>query len=562
MDGAVLGTPAFMSPEQAAGHIDELDGRTDVYSIGAMLYQLLSGRMPYCPSGAFVSPRTVLSARLNGPPTPVSKIDPEAPRELVDVCEKAMATDPAQRYESPLELAEDIENFLTSRPISAREATLAYQLRLAYQRNKTIVNTVAVAALVLGVLGWLFASQRAEARRRSFDVMSARALPAQVDELYPAVPAGIPAMQGWLSGVGALQQRAWRWEREASRGGHGSAPEAAAVLASLDRLGELRPQVEQRLASARELQDPHYLGRDEKWARAIEAVAAHPAYGGLRLEPVETLVPLGPDPLSGLWEFFNVLTGEEPQRDSETGSIRPASEDGVVLVLVPGGTFRMGFVEANKPDERPEVTVGPFYMGKYELTQAQWLRVMGSNPSGYAAGLVVPESISPLHPDYRITDLHPVEFVDWHQVEEFARRTQLEIPTERRWECAARAGTDTTWYWGDEFADLEGKCNVCDLNAAKLMKPVFVNWDDGFTMHAPIGSFPPNGFGLHDMIGNVREWCAEWYEDDWMGAGLRRIIRGTSFAQTPRWGASGFASPNFPHDGMYTRGARMSLSID
>ena len=551
-DGAVIGTPAFMSPEQADGRIEELDGRTDVYSIGAMMYQLLAKQMPYCPRGAFVGPRTVLKARLEGPPTPILKLNPEAPRELVNICEKAMATEPDERYGTPLEIAEDIENYLTSRPVSAHEATLGYQLRLAYQRNKTIVNTVAVAAVALVGVLWLFWSERQGARQRSFDVMSARALPAEVDELFPAVPALIPEMEVWVERVDALQRRAWRWNREAVRDDDSRRPEVASVLAALDRLEDLRPAVEQRLSSARDLRSPDFLDRERKWAEAAEAVAASPVYGGLRIEPIESLVPLGPDPESGLWEFWNLLSGDEPTRDPETGSIRPESGDGIVLVLLPGGSFLMG----DPAGEQAEMTVAPFLASKYEVTQAQWLRIMGDNPSGYPAGLLVPEHISPRFPDERITDLHPVEFVGWYDAEEFGRRTQLEFLTEAQWEYACRAGTMSRWYWGDDPRDLEGRVNLADQSASAFGVGAEA-WDDGYSMSAPIGSYPPNAFGLHDMIGNVREWCADWYEGDWVGGEVRKVMRGTSFAQSASWGASHARSVNYPTDVKFTRGVRL-----
>ena len=82
MDGAVLGTPAYMPPEQAGGHVHAVDERSDVYAIGAMLYQLLTGQPPYVPAGAAMSPRTVLAAVVQGPPAPIHAISPETPAEL------------------------------------------------------------------------------------------------------------------------------------------------------------------------------------------------------------------------------------------------------------------------------------------------------------------------------------------------------------------------------------------------------------------------------------------------------------------------------------------------
>src|SRR6185436_7140679 len=126
MDGRVVGTPSYMSPEQAGGRIDELGPRSDVYAIGAMLYHLLTGHMPYVPAGAEITPANVYSMLLAGPPPPVKQLAPEAPDELVAICEKSMARDPADRYAGPLDIAKDIEAYLDHRPVKARAPTLRY----------------------------------------------------------------------------------------------------------------------------------------------------------------------------------------------------------------------------------------------------------------------------------------------------------------------------------------------------------------------------------------------------------------------------------------------------
>jgi formylglycine-generating enzyme required for sulfatase activity/serine/threonine protein kinase len=558
MDGAVIGTPSYMSPEQASGMIDDLDGRTDVYAIGAMLYHLLSHQMPYCPKGAFVSPRTVLTARLNGAPPPIADLNPEAPAALIEICEKAMADEPDQRYETPLQLSEDIERYLSDRPVSVHEATLGYQLALAYRRNRTIVNTVAFGlAILLGFAG-LFYLERRRAQQRANDVLSARALPLQVDELFPALPPSEPAITAWLGRVDDLLTRRAGWQAEGE--GLGEAP---VVLAAMDRLSELRPDVARRLALARTFRDPAFLDRSRLWNEAIEAISTAPLYGGLRLEPIDALVPLGRDPNSGLFEFWNPLTGERPVRDPEAQLLEPGLADGLVLVLLPGGTYEMG----SPPDEidrvanEPlhEVTLEPFFLSKYEVTQAQWERVMGDNPSTYAAGLVLPEKISRLHPGLEITALHPVESVSWHQAREYARRVAMTLPTEEQWEYADRAGETSAWHWGETIASLEGNANLPDRSAAAF--GTWVDWDDGFPAHSPIGAFGANAFGLHDTTGNVSEWCDTWYENDWTGEETRRIYRGGSYVHRPTWARSAFRGFDVPIVVNLSRGIRVSCPV-
>src|SRR6185436_8379713 len=112
MDGVVVGTPAYMSPEQAGGEIQHITPRSDVYSLGAMLYELLSGTVPYVPRGARISKHTVLARVLEGPPTPIAKLDAKAPAELVAIAEKAMARAPEQRYPDTIALGEDLRAYL------------------------------------------------------------------------------------------------------------------------------------------------------------------------------------------------------------------------------------------------------------------------------------------------------------------------------------------------------------------------------------------------------------------------------------------------------------------
>jgi formylglycine-generating enzyme required for sulfatase activity len=185
------------------------------------------------------------------------------------------------------------------------------------------------------------------------------------------------------------------------------------------------------------------------------------------------------------------------------------------FVLIPAGTFMMGSPDSDTtafPDEKPahRVTIGqPFYLGKYEVTQAQWEAVMGTNPSHF------------------IGNLHrPVENVSWEDVQAFIKRLNQQegwevcrLPTEAQWEYAARAGTTTQRY--------------DDVDA--------IAWDaeNSSKETHEVGQKRPNAWGLYDMLGNVWEWChdgrrrytAEAVVDPMgpPGAGASRVIRGGSW---------------------------------
>ena len=160
LDGDIVGTPAYMSPEQARGRIEELGPRSDVYSLGAMLYELLSGQMPYMPPGETRSPFTVVRLLKEGPPAPVECNASGADDELVAICDKAMARDPQARYASMLELAEDLRAYLEGRVVRAHSTGALVEFRKWIGRNRGFAAAVAAAALVaVGLSAALFLVQ-------------------------------------------------------------------------------------------------------------------------------------------------------------------------------------------------------------------------------------------------------------------------------------------------------------------------------------------------------------------------------------------------------------------
>jgi formylglycine-generating enzyme required for sulfatase activity len=183
------------------------------------------------------------------------------------------------------------------------------------------------------------------------------------------------------------------------------------------------------------------------------------------------------------------------------------------LVLIPSGEFMMGSSDGDS-DEKPvhKVQIGrPLYMGKYEVTQEQWERVMGSNPNRLKGAR------------------NPVENVSWNDSQEFINKLNAKgqgtfrLPTEAEWEYACRAGTTTTFHSGS---------NDSDLRAA-----AWFNGNSGSKPH-PVGEKQPNAWGLYDMHGNVWEWCQSLYKsypyraDDGresVTSSDRRVLRGGSW---------------------------------
>jgi len=169
------------------------------------------------------------------------------------------------------------------------------------------------------------------------------------------------------------------------------------------------------------------------------------------------------------------------------------------FVLIPAGEFTMGGPDSEEDsfaNERPQHQVRitkPFYLGVYEVTQGQYVRLMGKNPSFFQ------------------DENNPVQCVSWEDAQEFCRRLSsrrtekvagciYRLPTEAEWEYACRAGSTTKWCFGDSE----------DL----LKEYAWHKKNSDFEIH-PVGEMEPNAWGLHDMHGNVCEWCSDWYDKDY-----------------------------------------------
>jgi WD40 repeat protein len=140
--GAILGTPCYMPPEQAAGR--RATERSDVYSLGAMLYHVLAGAPPYEKSSA----RDIVAAVLAGPPASLRKLLPEAPAELCAIVEKAMARNPADRYPTAKEMADDLRRFQTGQLVGSHRYTTGELLRRWVRRHRPLVGALAAILLV------------------------------------------------------------------------------------------------------------------------------------------------------------------------------------------------------------------------------------------------------------------------------------------------------------------------------------------------------------------------------------------------------------------------------
>jgi len=369
----------------------------------------------------------------------------------------------------------------------------------------------------------------------------------------------------------AIAEHSWRFKESDDDWRH---QVLADLLKGLDTLQATLVKVGKRHEAASTLKQRSIDAHKAEWEATIAAIAASPRYGGLRIVPQLGLVPLGMDPESQLFEFAHLGSGESPTRDPATRRLVFAEDPAIVLVLIPGGTFRMGAQKADPnaanfdpqagDDEGPvhEVTLTPYLVGKHELTQAQWERMTGARPSQHGPGS-----------EYgSVTLRHPVEQVSWEDCARWLPRFNLALPTEAQWENACRAGTETPWWCGREAKALVKVADLADAFSKANGGPPAWNyetWDDGYTAHAPVGSFAPNAFGLHDVHGNVYEWCLDTHArypaqpaiDPLMqGAGIR-VGRGGGWSVVASYARSSFRSRGAPSLRASNLGVRPARSV-
>jgi formylglycine-generating enzyme required for sulfatase activity/serine/threonine protein kinase len=594
--GEFAGTPYYMSPEQAAGRRIGIDHRADIFSLGVTLYELLTLKRPF--TGAS-SQEVLKKILLTEPPEP-RRVNPRVPCDLAVICLKALEKRAERRYQTMTEFADDLGRFLTGDVIEAKPAGRVERLVKRIKRNPALSVAVgmvlfALMSLLVYVL-WIY-PRILEERNSLLRLSDSKRLSRLGEEeklLWPECGEKVAEMKNWLRRAktltgrrpihaGTLEELRLRGRPAAAerRGSGGKRRDSSTgewlfddtqhqwhhdilleLIAGLDAF--LVPErgtiarVRKRLDRSRSIYADSIVKPAAAWNRAAASIADRaecPPYDGLGIVPQVGLVPIGRDPDSGLWEFAHLLTGVAPERGPE-GKLVITEECGLVFVFVPGGMFRMGAqlpsltAPLGSPsadalaelDEGPlrKVRIDPFFLSKYEMTQAQWLRFTGANESEYGPGSGFDGVTTTL--------LHPVEKVSWEMADRVLARLSLRFPSEAEWEYAARAGTTMVWWTGNEKESLAGAANLADICAKASGRPdrSYEEWlDDGFALHAPVDAFRPNPFGLHGICGNVWEWCRDRYHGSYEEASAvgapreegeddKRVFRGGGWNQCSR----------------------------
>jgi formylglycine-generating enzyme required for sulfatase activity len=269
--------------------------------------------------------------------------------------------------------------------------------------------------------------------------------------------------------------------------------------------------------------------------------------------------------------YLHPVNTVEAAQQSEKAVTSLTNSLGMKLVKIPAGKFVMGSpaeeLHRESDETQHEVALSKdFWIGVHEVTQGQYEKVMGKNPSFFSAKGVGKERVKD-----RDTVDHPVERVSWTDAVEFCKKLSAKesktyrLPTEAEWEYACRAGTSTVFHYGGNFNSNLG--NINGLSYSSYGK------EESGPFHRctnKVGEYKPNAFGLFDMHGNVQEWCADWYGSNYYQSspkldphgpadGKERVLRGGAWPSSAKACRGAARNHLPPDDRTYTTGFRVVL---
>jgi formylglycine-generating enzyme required for sulfatase activity/serine/threonine protein kinase len=514
--GTIAGTPMYMAPEQALGH--KLDSRADLFSFGSVLYQMVSGRPPFRAPSALA----VLKRVTEETPRPISEIIPETPHWLSDIITKLHAKNPDDRYQSAREVADALADC---------EARL-----------------------------------KANAELQDFSRI-------------PAVKPVVPAKWNWLT--------------------------AGGVLGVVLLLGMIIITLTKKDGTKTTIRIPE--GTDISIDAGKEGRVDITAAGGTDHQTLTKVTqpnvwPVdGPKPAIAPFGPAQARTHQEAWARHLGVPVEYTNAIGMKLVLIPPGEFVMGstaaeidaaltalgqtkdqwqeYIKSEAPQHKVILTQ-PIYLGVNEVTQAEYEKVMGTNPAHFAPLGKGKDAVAGM-----TTTDHPVEMVSWYDAAEFCIKlsqqenlkpfdfgegatssplsgTGYRLPTEAEWEFACRAGTSTKYGSGDQDED--------------LVRAGWFGANSGGRTHAA-RELNANPFGLYDMHGNLWEHVREGWNTTYYGqfpeklavnpnnpfsADVQRVIRGGSWSVSATFCWSADRLPNDPTSGSEDAGFRVSLPVD
>jgi serine/threonine protein kinase/formylglycine-generating enzyme required for sulfatase activity len=540
--GVLVGTPEYMSPEQASLNNLDIDTRSDVYSLGVLLYELLTGTTPVDkkslgkaalseilrivreveaprPSAKLSTIDTLPSVAANRGTEP-ARLSKLLKGELDWLVMKALEKDRTRRYETANGLARDIQRYLADEMVEARPPSVVYRLRKFVRRHKgqVIAASLVLLALVGGIVGTtlgLFearrqeqeARQEAEKAKKARDFLvsifqkperdekggnvTVRQLLEEGETRIPVEFADQPELRGDLvAAIGKVKRGMARRVPQAM------ILEVRGKVTLHSHQGEAKRVVPQALVN---LDDRLSLGADGE----VQLVF---------------LADLHKERLKASREVTIDFRGCVP-----ADAVRER-DDSVMMTFVrlPKGTFYMGWNGTPDSAKKTEIKED-FEIAVHDVTQGHWEVIMGNNPSNFSRKGRGRNSVVDISDEE--LKLFPVEQVSWDDAQEFIKKLNekergrgymYRLPSEAEWEYACRGGATSLeecsyhFYLDKPTNDLSSEQANFDGNYpfGKAPKGPYLQ------RSSRVGAYPPSRLGLCDMHGNVWQWCADEFDGD------------------------------------------------
>jgi formylglycine-generating enzyme required for sulfatase activity/serine/threonine protein kinase len=497
--GKIFGTPEYMSPEQAEG-VEEPDTRSDIYSLGVVVYEMITGQVPF--SGT--TPLSIIRGHADKPPPRPSKVNPAVSPAVEAVLLKALAKKREARYQSVGEMAAALQQAVSEAVVEEVKVPSPARPALPW---KWVAGMGVVVVVVVGLIIALV-SGGGPATKPTPTSEAAALAPTATTTVPTNTPTSVPPTSTPLSPtptdtptvpptdtptpkpVAVVQAEVLN-----VRGGPGTEYDVLGQVEQGDQL-----EIVTRTEGGDWLQVRLTDGK-EGWV-SVQLVEVG---GGVTGIPVAAVIPLTPTPSAPL-----------------------------DMVHVPAGEFIMGSDEGDR-NEQPVHTVylDAFYIDKYEVTNAQFAQFLNEQGNQEEGGVTwldigdedcrITQSGGQYQPKSGYSD-HPIIEVSWYGTKAYCQWVGKRLPTEAEWEKAARGTDERTYPW----------VGGIDCDHAQY-------WGCGGRT-VPVGSKPKgvSPYGALDMVGNVWEWVADWYDSGYYAAspennpkgpasGDYRVIRGGSW---------------------------------